>query len=248
MAQLPHDDIIPFRESDKTKKEQVAEMFDRIAGKYDFMNRLLSARIDIGWRKKGLNTLKASNPKQIIDIATGTADLAIMACRTLDPERITGVDISAGMLEEGRKKIEKEGLARKIDLVKGDSEDLPFAADSFDAAMAAFGVRNFENLEKGLAEICRVLRPGGKLMILEFSQPHTFGFAGLYRFYMDVVAPQFARIFARNKAAYQYLNKSARAFPEREEFLELLKKAGFSSTQYRSLTMGICCIYTGEKK
>ena len=247
MPALPHDEITPYQESGKTKKEQVAEMFDRIAGKYDFMNRLLSARIDIGWRRKALQMLKPYHPQQIIDIATGTGDLAIMAFKMLQPQQITGIDISSKMLEVGIEKIKKENLTGKIILQKGDSENLEFADQSFDAAMAAFGVRNFENLEKGLSEIHRVLKPGGHIMVLEFSQPKSSLFSGLYKYYMQLVAPQFAQIFSKNKEAYQYLNKSVQAFPEREDFIAILQKVGFGKTAFQALSMGICCIYTGQK-
>ena len=222
-------------------------MFDRIAGKYDFMNRFLSARVDITWRKTALKMLRKYNPQTILDIATGTGDLAIMAFKMLNPKQITGVDISQQMLEVGQKKINKEGLAGKIVLQKGDSENLAFADHSFDAATASFGVRNFENLEKGLSEIYRVLNHGGQLMILEFSKPKSSLFSPLYKFYMNIVAPQFAQAFTKNKEAYQYLNKSSQAFPEREDFVNILKKAGFKNAKYKALTLGICCIYTGEK-
>lgn len=168
---LPHDHIIPFKDSEKSKKEQVASMFDNIAGKYDKMNRVLSARTDIGWRKKAIRLLKKDNPKHILDVATGTADMAIMAYKILKPDAITGIDISEGMLELGRKKVEKEGLDNKIHLQYGDSATISFADNTFDAVMVAFGVRNFENLENGLAEMLRVMKPGGRLVILEFSKP-----------------------------------------------------------------------------
>ncbi len=247
MAQLPHDDVIPYQASEKTKKEQVTEMFDRVAVKYDFMNRVLSARLDLSWRKKAILSLKKYNPQQIIDIATGTADLALMTYKMLQPQQINGVDISAEMLKVGQLKVDKANLNGKIVLQKEDSEDLSFADHSFDAATAAFGVRNFEDLEKGLSEMYRVLKPGGQLMILEFSKPKSTLFSGLYKFYMQIVAPQFAQLFSTDKQAYQYLNKSSIAFPEREAFLDILKDVGFKNTNYRALSLGICCIYRGEK-
>lgn len=195
MPAQPHDHIIPFSESDKTKKEQVAEMFDKIAGKYDFMNRFLSARTDVSWRKKAINSLKKGQPQHILDIATGTGDMAIRACKMLKPKQVTGVDISAQMLEEGRKKIEKLGISGQIQLEKGDSENLHFNNDSFDAVMAAFGVRNFENLEQGLSEMLRVMKPGGQLCIIEFSRPKPAFINNLYQLYMSIVAPQIARAF-----------------------------------------------------
>lgn len=243
----PHDHIIPFQESEKTKKEQVAEMFDHIAGKYDFMNRFLSARTDVAWRKKAINLLKKYNPQHILDIATGTGDMAIRACNMLSPQQVTGVDISTQMLEEGKKKIAKLGLTSKINLQKGDSENLAFATNNFDAVMAAFGVRNFENLEKGLAEMHRVLKPGGALCIIEFSRPKSGFINKVYQTYMGIVAPQIAKAFKQNKAAYQYLNKSSIAFPERKKFTDILDKTGFKNTAYKPLTFGMCCIYTAEK-
>jgi demethylmenaquinone methyltransferase / 2-methoxy-6-polyprenyl-1,4-benzoquinol methylase len=243
---LPHDHIIPYKESGKTKKEQVAEMFDNIAGRYDFMNRFLSARTDIGWRKKAIRLLKKDNPRKILDMATGTADMAIMACRILDPEQVTGIDLSAQMLEFGKKKIEKEGLTGKIQLRQGDSETINYRENTFDAGMVAFGVRNFENLEKGLAEILRVLKPGAQLVVLEFSKPKQ-PVRSFYNLYMGIVAPQMARWFRQNKQAYQYLKESANAFPDRQHFIDILNKVGYSDTRYKSLSLGICCIYTGRK-
>ena len=243
---LPHDHIIPFRDSKQSKKEQVAAMFDAIAGRYDFMNRFLSARIDVSWRKKAIRLLKKDQPQTILDVATGTGDMAIMACKLLNPDRVEGIDISAQMLEIGKKKVEKEGLTNKIRLQLGDSETINFAENTFDAGMVAFGVRNFEHLEKGLSEIYRVLKPGAQLVILEFTKPRQ-PVRGLYNFYMGSVAPQFARWFRQNKEAYQYLNESANAFPAREHLKEILNKLGYSDTRYKSLSLGICCIYTGRK-
>ena len=244
---LPHDHIIPFKDSPQTKKEQVADMFNRIAGRYDRINRFLSARTDIGWRKKAIKRLKKDNPKTILDIATGTADMAIMASRLLNPDKVIGIDISAQMLEEGRKKVEREQLVDKIDLLRGDSEAINFGENTFDAVMAAFGVRNFENLEKGLDEMLRVLRPGGQIVILEFSKPKQTAVRGLYNIYMKIVAPQVARWFRQNKEAYQYLCESASAFPDRQNFIDILNKLGYYDTGYKSLSLGICCIYTGRK-
>lgn len=244
---LPHDSIIPFRDSEKTKKEQVAEMFNRIASRYDLMNRFLSARIDISWRKKAIKMLKKDNPRQILDVATGTADMALMAWPLLKPDQITGIDISEGMLDLGRKKIEKEGLGEKIQLHVGDAETIKFADNTFDAVMVAFGVRNFENLEKGLSEIKRVLKPGGRLIVLEFSKPRRKAVKGLYNLYMGIFAPQVARWFKQNKEAYEYLNESAKAFPDRQLFTDILNKVGYSETEFLPLTLGICCIYSGRK-
>jgi demethylmenaquinone methyltransferase / 2-methoxy-6-polyprenyl-1,4-benzoquinol methylase len=233
---LPHDHIIPFKESSKTKKEQVAEMFNSIAGRYDFMNRFLSARTDIGWRKKAIRLLKKDNPQVMLDVATGTADMAIMACKLLNPQRIEGIDISSEMLEVGNKKIGKEGFEKIIHLQEGDSETIKFAENTFDAGMVAFGVRNFENLEKGLSEILRVLKPGGQLVILEFSKPKQ-PVRSFYNFYMGFVAPQLARWFSQKKEAYQYLCESANAFPERRQMVDILNKVGYSDTCYKSLSL-----------
>jgi len=244
-SQFPHDEIKPFA-SDKAKKQQVEEMFDSIAVRYDQMNRLFSAGIDMKWRKKTIILLKKIEPKTILDMATGTADMAILACRLLDPEKVTGLDLSAEMLELGRKKVEKEGLVSKIELLKGDAEAISFPDNSFDAVMVAFGVRNFENLENGLSEMLRVLKPGGKLVILEFSKPN-WGFKNLYNLYMGIVAPEVARWFRQNKNAYRYLNRSSNAFPDRSDFTDILNRVGFSNTEYKPLSFGICCIYCGRK-
>ena len=244
---LPHDSLTPFNDSKKTKKEQVAEMFDNLAGCYDRVNRTLSAGIDVGWRKKAIRQLKNEQPRQILDVATGTADMAILACKLLKPVKITGIDISEQMLEIGRKKVEKEGFINIIQLQTGDSETINFADNSFDAVMVAFGVRNFENLENGLKEMLRVLKPGGRLVVLEFSQPRIKIFRSLYNLYMGIVAPEVARWFSQNKKAYQYLNQSAKLFPERKVFVDILNNAGYSDTSFKPLSAGICCIYCGRK-
>jgi demethylmenaquinone methyltransferase/2-methoxy-6-polyprenyl-1,4-benzoquinol methylase len=244
---LPHDNVMPFNDPDKSKKQQMAEMFDRIAGRYDVTNRVLSAGIDMKWRKKAILQLKKDMPKQILDVATGTSDMAIISYKLLKPEKITGIDISEQMLKLGRKKIEKEGLTSVIELQTGDSETINFADDSFDAVTVAFGVRNFENLESGLKEMFRVLKPGGKLIVLEFSRPRIKIFRSLYNLYMSIVAPEVARWFSRNKKAYQYLNQSAKLFPERQNFVDILNSTGYSNTSFKPLSAGICCIYIGEK-
>lgn len=244
---LPHDNITPFGHSNKTKKEQIAQMFDNIAGCYDRLNRVLSGGIDISWRKKAIRQLQQDRPERILDVATGTGDMAIIAYGLLKPQKIIGIDISEQMLELGRKKVEKEGLTSVIQLQNGDSETIKFADNSFDAVMVAFGVRNFENLENGLKEMLRVLRPGGKLVVLEFSRPRIKIFRGLYNLYMGIVAPEIARWFSQNKKAYQYLNQSARLFPERDAFVDILRNAGYSSTSFKPLSAGICCIYIGRK-
>jgi demethylmenaquinone methyltransferase/2-methoxy-6-polyprenyl-1,4-benzoquinol methylase len=246
MTDFPHDSIKPFN-GQGGKKEQVSEMFDRIAGRYDFMNRFLSAGIDVSWRIKAIRELKKDQPQHILDVATGTADMAIRACKMLHPTKITGIDISAKMLEIGRKKVEKEGFSGKIELLQGDSETINFSDNTFDAVLVAFGVRNFEHLEKGMSEILRVMKPGAKLVVLEFSKPRIPGVRSLYNFYMGVVAPQIAKLFNQNKRAYQYLNESAKAFPDRKDFITVLNKAGYTETTFKPLTLGICCIYRGRK-
>jgi len=247
MASLPHNDITPFDDPGKSKKEQITEMFDRIAGRYDITNRVLSAGIDIKWRKQAILQLKKDKPKRILDVATGTGDMAIISYKLLKPEQVTGIDISAQMLQLGQKKVEKEGLTSFIELQRGDSETINFVDNSFDAVTVAFGVRNFENLENGLKEMLRVLKPGGKLIVLEFSRPRIKIFRSLYNLYMSIVAPEVARWFSQNKKAYQYLNQSARLFPERQKFVDILDRTGYSNTSFKPLSAGICCIYIGEK-
>ena len=242
-----HDTVVPYDESPLNKKQQVAEMFDDIAFRYDFLNRFLSAGIDIRWRKKMLEQLKALQPKTILDVATGTADVAIMAAGILQPEKITGIDISDGMLKIGREKIAKAGLENVIELLNGDSETISFANNSFDAVTVAFGVRNFEHLEKGLSEIYRVLKPGGKLVVLEFTRPKSAIPKNLYNVYMKIIAPAMGKLFSKNRKAYKYLNESIKLFPERENFTQILDNLGFTKTVCKPLSLGICSIYCGEK-
>jgi demethylmenaquinone methyltransferase/2-methoxy-6-polyprenyl-1,4-benzoquinol methylase len=242
-----HDKVVPFTESNVSKKQQVAGMFDDIAGRYDFMNRFLSAGSDVRWRKKMLKELQSVYPGKILDVATGTADVALMTYHILKPEKIIGIDISEGMLHIGREKISKAGLGQFITLEKGDSEAINYPDHSFEAVTVAFGVRNFENLQKGLAEIYRVLRPGGKLVVLEFSKPKNSLFKPLYNLYLGIVAPQMARWFSKNKKAYQYLNNSIKAFPERTSFDLILQETGFINTHFKPLSLGICCLYCGSK-
>lgn len=246
MDQFPHDKIKPFSE-EGGKKEQVSEMFNRIAGRYDFMNRFLSAGIDVSWRIKAISLFKKDKPAHLLDVATGTADMAIRAAKMLQPQKITGIDISEGMLAIGRKKVAAEKLATEIELLEGDSENLPFANDTFDGVMVAFGVRNFEHLQQGLQEIRRVLKPGAQLVVLEFSKPRIPVVQPLYNFYMNNVAPFFAQLFTKNKKAYQYLNESSKAFPDREQFVGILNETGFKQTTYKPLNFGICCMYSGRK-
>jgi demethylmenaquinone methyltransferase/2-methoxy-6-polyprenyl-1,4-benzoquinol methylase len=247
MAKYAHDTIVPFKESDQSKKQQVAAMFDKIAFRYDFLNRFLSVGIDVSWRKKAIKQLQSLHPQNILDVATGTGDVAILTQKLLHPKKITGIDISQGMLDIGRKKIEKLGLQNEIELVKGDSETIAFPDNTFDAITVAFGVRNYQNLEKGLSEMLRVLKPGGKLVVLEFSRPKQFIFKAVYNMYMNTIAPGFGKLIAKNKDAYQYLNDSVQRFPEGEAFIDILKNVGYSSTYSKILTLGICSIYCGSK-
>jgi demethylmenaquinone methyltransferase/2-methoxy-6-polyprenyl-1,4-benzoquinol methylase len=243
----PHDTVVPFKDSKESKKKQVENMFDKIAFRYDFLNRFLSAGIDVGWRKKAIRQLVSSNPKNILDVATGTGDFALTCYEILKPEKITGIDISEGMLDIGRKKIEKAGLEQKIELLNGDSEAILFDDNSFDAVTVAFGVRNFENLEKGLDEIKRVLKPGGKLIVLEFTKPSLPVIKQVYNFYMNTITPKIGKIIAKNNEAYQYLNDSVLQFPEKESFIHILNQSDYRNAFYKTLTLGICSIYCAEK-
>ncbi|MCW3073258.1 MAG: ubiE [Flaviaesturariibacter sp.] len=247
MSQFAHDKIKPFSE-EGAKTEQVSQMFDKIAGRYDFMNRFLSVGIDIIWRKKAIALFKKDKPQLMLDVATGTADMALRAAKVLAPEKIIGIDISPKMLEIGREKIAAQNLGTKIELLSGDSETINFADGTFDAVMVAFGVRNFERLEKGLSEILRVMKPGAQLVVLEFSKPRLPVVRQLYNLYMGRIAPQLAKWLAQNKKAYQYLNESAQAFPDRQQFVTILDKVGYHHTSYKPLSLGICCIYVGRKE
>lgn len=222
-------------------------MFDDIAVKYDFLNRFLSAGIDIGWRKKAIRQLKELHPKKILDVATGTADVAIMASGILKPEKIIGIDISDGMLEIGRQKIAKQGLNGIIELLNGDSETINFDDATFDAVTVAFGVRNFQHLEKGLSEIKRVLKPGGKLVVLEFSQPKMPVVKSIYNLYMKVICPNVGKLFSKNRNAYKYLDASIKKFPEGKNFTQILDNLGYLNTYSKPLSLGICSIYCGTK-
>lgn len=222
-------------------------MFNRIAFRYDLLNRFLSGGIDRRWRKKAIRELDRLQPKNILDVATGTADVAIMMAKYLRPEHITGIDISEGMLAIGRQKIARQNLADLISLVPGDSEDIRFPDNSFDAITVAFGVRNFENLEKGLREMGRILKPSGRLVVLEFSKPRQGIFQKLCALYMKAVAPGIGKLLSKNADAYRYLGESVKAFPEGEEFLEILRKAGFQGCYRKPLSRGICSIYVGDK-
>jgi demethylmenaquinone methyltransferase/2-methoxy-6-polyprenyl-1,4-benzoquinol methylase len=247
MPEYKHDTIVPFKDSATPKKQQVAEMFNKIAYRYDFLNRFLSGGIDRRWRKKAIGELRGINPKIILDVATGTADMPVLMMRLLKPERITGIDISEGMLGLGRQKIVKAGLENSILLGTGDGESIQFPDASFDAVTVAFGVRNFQNLEKGLAEMQRVLKPGGKLVILEFSKPSSGLFLPFYKIYLRFIAPRIGKIVSGNLDAYKYLNDSVNAFPEGEILLGILHGAGYRNTYLKKLSMCICTIYCGTR-
>ncbi|MEQ8627392.1 bifunctional demethylmenaquinone methyltransferase/2-methoxy-6-polyprenyl-1,4-benzoquinol methylase UbiE [Ekhidna sp.] len=238
--------VLPYKDKSDAKKKQVAEMFDSISGKYDFLNHFLSLGIDIRWRKKAIKMLRDLQPKKILDIATGTGDFAIESLK-LNPEKVVGVDISEGMLNVGRQKMEKKGYSDIIDMQSGDSENLHFEDNSFDAVIVAFGVRNFENLEKGLSEMNRVLRPGGRAVILEFSKPTAFPFKQLYNFYFRWILPKIGKVVSKDNAAYTYLPESVNEFPFGDDFLKILEKTGYKNTKCKPLTLGISSIYVGEK-
>ena len=247
MNMYPHDTVVPFKDSSESKKKQVEKMFDKIAFRYDFLNRFLSAGIDIGWRKKAIKLLLPVKPERILDVATGTGDFALTSYEILKPAKITGIDISEGMLELGRKKIAKAGLDTHIELLNGDSEAILFEDNSFDAVTVAFGVRNFENLEQGLSEIKRVLKPGGRLIVLECTKPSMPVVKQFYNFYMKFITPKIGKIIAKNNDAYQYLNDSVLQFPEKESFIHILNEAKYRNTFYKTLTLGICTIYCAQK-
>ena len=239
--------VKPYHDNGTGKKEQVADMFNNISGTYDFLNHFMSLGIDIIWRKKAIRLLKQSAPQHVLDVATGTGDFAIEALRQLKSAKIIGVDISEGMLDVARQKIAKKGLKDRFEVQLGDSEQLHFADGTFDAVTVAFGVRNFENLEQGLSDICRVLKPGGKVVVLEFSKPRVFPVKQLYNFYFSKVTPFIGRFFSKDNRAYGYLPESVAAFPDGPSFTALLERVGFGQTRCLPQTFGICTIYVGTK-
>jgi len=238
--------VVPYGGSEN-KGTQVERMFDSIAENYDTLNHTLSMGIDRGWRKKSLLTLKNFNPQLILDIATGTGDLALEAHRILKPTHITGIDISEGMMDIARRKVDKAGLSEVITFEKQDCMDLDIPDNSYDAAMVAFGVRNFENLDKGLKEILRVLKPGGRLMILELSTPVHFPMKQAYWIYSRIFIPTVGRFISKDNAAYSYLPKSIEVFIQGKEMTDVLKKNGFRNVKNKTYTLGICSMYLGEK-
>ena len=239
--------ITPYKDSELGKKEQVAQMFDTISGNYDGLNRVISFGIDIKWRKKVLKLVSDKNPKTVLDIATGTGDLAILMTNT-SAEKIIGLDISAGMLEVGRNKIKAKNLSDKIEMILADSENMPFEDNTFDAITVAFGVRNFENLEKGLAEILRVLKPNGIFVILETSVPDKTPYKQGYTFYSKNILPLIGKLFSKDNSAYQYLSESASVFPYGEALNNILRKIGFIEVKAMPQTFGVATIYSASKK
>ena len=229
------------------KGKLIEEMFDNIAPTYDTLNHRLSGNIDKGWRKKAIRQLQPFRPKQMLDIATGTGDFAILAAKELKPEHLIGADISEGMMAIGREKVKAAGLSDVISFQKEDCLNLSFPDNTFDAVTAAFGIRNFQNLDKGLAEICRVLKKGGHLSIVELTTPVKFPMKQLFRIYSNTFLLNYAKFISKDKSAYEYLNKTVEAFPQGEKMMEIFQKAGFAKSSFRRLTFGICTMYFAEK-
>ncbi len=239
-------EVKPYGDTNRSKKEEVAEMFNNISGRYDFLNHFLSLGIDKIWRKKAVKMLKEIDPKRILDIATGTGDFAIESLK-LNPDEIVGMDISEGMLQVGREKMVKRKVDHIISMRLGDSEDLPFEDNYFDALTVGFGVRNFQNLEKGLSEMLRVVRPGGKLIVLEFSKPKKFPVKQYYHFHSKYIIPFFGKTISKDSSAYTYLPESVAAFPEGKDFENILTKLGYKNVQSKLVAGGIATIYSGTK-
>jgi len=238
--------VTPYKDSELGKKEQVTEMFDNVSSNYDFLNRVLTFGIDISWRKNVVALVKEGKAEKVLDIATGTGDLVIMMAKS-GIDDVTGLDISPGMLNIGIQKVKDEGLKAKVDMIIGDSEQLPFDEGTFDAVTVAFGVRNFENLELGLKEILRVLKPKGSLTVLETSQPTSFPVKQGFQFYSKYVIPTVGKLFSKDKSAYDYLPESAAAFPYGEKFNNILLKTGFNSSKVYPQTLGVATIYHAIK-
>ena len=239
--------VTPYTNSNATKKQQVATMFDNISKTYDFLNHFLSLGIDVVWRKIAINELKKDKPKRILDVATGTGDFAFEALAILKPEKIIGVDISQGMLDVASEKIRKSNLDHLFELRLGDSERVLFEDGEFDAVTVAYGVRNFENLENGLSDMLRVLKPGGRMVILEFSKPKSFPVKQLYNLYFNYITPAVGKFFSKDNSAYKYLPESVKSFPDGDAFVGLMRKIRCRDTKCRVLAFGICSIYTGVK-
>ncbi len=238
--------VTPYKDSELQKKQQVEQMFDNISENYDGLNRVISLGTDQSWRRKVIQLVQDTKPKHILDVATGTGDLAIAMVND-EVDQIIGLDISKGMLSVGEKKIAKKNLSDKIEMVQADSENMPYQDNSFDAITVAFGVRNFENLEKGLTEIRRVLKPNGIFVVLETSVPTKFPFKQGYKFYSNFILPTIGKLFSKDKDAYSYLSESAQEFPYGEEFRKILNKAGFLNAQFYPQTFGVATIYVATK-
>ena len=245
--EYPQEKIRPQGFGNGSKREQVEQMFDRIAPTYDRLNHTMTIGIDRRWRKKAINTLKPFFPKRILDVATGTGDFALLACRELKPDQLIGVDISEGMMKVGRAKAKKAGLDQIIQFQREDCTQLAFEADQFDAVTVAFGIRNFEHLDQGLSEMCRVLRPGGHLVILELSTPRRFPMKQLYKVNSRLFIPTLGRLISHNKSAYTYLPQSIQAFPQGEVMVEVIRKAGFSEVNFKRLAFDVCTLYVATK-
>jgi len=239
--------VLPYKNSDKGKKKQVAEMFDNIAHKYDFLNHILSMNIDKIWRRKSIKFLNKLQAKTILDVATGTGDFAIEIYKRLKPNKIVAIDISTGMLKVGEGKVKKKQLSHIIEFQEGDSENIQFQDNYFDAVTVAFGVRNFENLQKGISEMYRVLKPGGELIVLEFSRPEKFPIKQVYNFYFKRILPSVGKLFSKDASAYTYLPESVAAFPYGKKFIAKMNEAGFKNSKEKKLTFGISSIYYGKK-
>ena len=242
----PQQHIKPYDEEGK-KTEQVERMFDNIAYAYDKLNHTLSLGIDRSWRRKAIAWLRPFHPQRMMDVATGTGDFAILACRELRPAELIGTDISEGMMNVGREKVKKEGLSDKISFAREDCTSLSFADNGFDAITVAFGIRNFEDLDKGLSEMCRVLKPGGHLVILELTTPERFPMKQLFSIYSKIVIPLLGKLLSKDNSAYRYLPDTIKVFPQGEIMKGVLSKAGFGEVSFKRLTFGICTLYTATK-
>ena len=240
--------IVPDKSNPDSKKVQVENMFDSIAPKYDVLNHTLSLNIDKIWRRKVARIVSKTNPNTVLDVATGTCDLAIVTAHKAHPQSVCGIDLSEEMLNVGRQKVQKANLADVITVQKGDAENMPFADNTFDAITVAFGVRNFENLEAGLREMLRVLKPGGSCVVLEFTMPVTFPVKQLYNFYFRHILPLIGRLVSSHKSAYTYLPESVKAFPQRTDFVHIMEQCGYTNARFRSLSFGIAAIYVASKE
>ena len=239
--------VVPDQSNPESKKVQVESMFDSIAPKYDLLNHTLSLNIDKIWRRKVARSVAKNRPGTVLDVATGTCDLAIAVARKARPQSIVGIDLSEEMLNVGRQKVQKINLSDTITVQKGDAENLPFGDNTFDAITVAFGVRNFENLDKGRTEMLRVLKPGGSCVILEFTMPVAFPVKQLYNFYFRHILPLIGRLVSSHKSAYTYLPESVKAFPQRTDFVRIMEQCGYAGARFRSLSLGIAAIYIGTK-